>query len=328
MRNNKIQNEDLFTQKATENYKKHIKTQSKASLEIIKNSINWSALLQPLDKAISRSETGRRPFDLLIIVKCFILQSIYGLSDPRLEEEIADRRSFQLFLELQSGDSIPDETTICRYRDLFSQLGLDKKLFKSFNKQLKKRGILIEQGTLVDATIKQAYTRAIPHRNQYNRDKDADFTKRGHRTYFGYKGHIGIDSKTKVIHSVEFTKASVHDSDMFDKLLTGKEKIVMADKGYANEKRKTRLRQKGICHAILDKAYRAKPLTSKQIKRNKLFAKIRNDVEKPFAFMKSVLNYNRCKYYNLNRNRLQFVLNSMVYNIRRMITLDKSLSSA
>ncbi|MCK9407879.1 MAG: transposase [Bacteroidetes bacterium] len=71
-----------------------------------------------------------------MIVKCFLLQSIYNLSDPRFEEEIADRRSFQLFLGLASGDLIPDETAICRYREQFARLGLDQKLFSSFNKQL------------------------------------------------------------------------------------------------------------------------------------------------------------------------------------------------
>lgn len=325
MRTNKINNADLFTQKATENYKQHIKTQSKASLEIIKNSINWTELIKPIEKAISRSYTGRKPFDIIVIVKCFILQTIYGLSDPRLEEEIADRRSFQLFLDLQSGDSIPDETTICRYRELFSKLNLDKKLFKLYNKQLKKKGLIVGQGTLVDATIKQAYTRAIPYNNQNNRDKDADFTKRGNRTYFGYKGHIGVDTKTKVIHSVEFTKASVHDSEMLEELLTNKEQIVMADKAYANEKRKAKLRQKGIYHAIIDKAYRSRPLSNKQKRKNKIISKIRNEVEKPFAFMKNILNYLRCKYYNIKRNRLQFVFSSLVYNIRRMLTLEKRL---
>jgi len=238
MRSNKIDNLDLFTKAANNRFSKHIKTQSKRALEIINKSINWNKLITPLEFVINRSERGRKPFPLILIVKCFILQTIYGLSDPRLEEEIADRRSFQLFLGLTSGDSIPDETTICRYRELFARYGLDRKLFKAFNKELKGYGLILEKGTLIDATIKQART------NPTNkRDADANFTVRRNKTYYGYKGHIGMDSDFKMIHTTEFTAANVHDSDMFDHITTGKEKYIIGDKGYANKKRKTHLRR-------------------------------------------------------------------------------------
>lgn len=107
MRSNKINNVDLFTSAANDKFNKHIKTQSKQALEIIKSKISWEKLLKPIEKVISEqkennSPAGRRTIDLLVIVKCFILQTVYNLSDPRLEEEIADRRSFQIFLDLNS----------------------------------------------------------------------------------------------------------------------------------------------------------------------------------------------------------------------------------
>jgi IS5 family transposase len=255
---------------------------------------------------------------LLLIVKCFILQQIYNLSDPRLEEEIADRRSFQIFLGLSSGDSIPDETTICRYRDFFARQRLDRKLFTAFNQQLKEAGLILEKGTIVDASIKQSYTRP----SGQSRDKGARFLKRGKRTYFGYKGHIGIDSTTKVIHSTEFTPANVHDSDMFDHLTSGKEKAVLADKGYANEKRKRRLRQQGTWCGVLNKAYRNRALSVKQKKQNKKLSVARNPVERPFAFLKQVLQYERCRYYTLERNRFHFNILAIIYNLRRVISLS------
>ena len=94
MRSNKINNVDLFTSAANDKFNKHIKTQSKQALEIIKSRINWQELLKPIRKAIAKekennSSSGRRTFDILVIVKCFILQTLYNLSDPRLEEEIA-----------------------------------------------------------------------------------------------------------------------------------------------------------------------------------------------------------------------------------------------
>ena len=151
MRSNKIHNEDLFTHAANTNFKKHIKTQSKKALEIIKAQVAWDALSKPLAEKIEQSKqpkspAGRSAFSLVTIIRCFILQRIYNLSDPRLEEEIADRRSFQMFLDLTSADSIPDETTICRYRELFARLGLDKELFRLYKQQLKAAGLIIGKG--------------------------------------------------------------------------------------------------------------------------------------------------------------------------------------
>jgi IS5 family transposase len=321
-RSNKIHNADLFTQAASEHYQKHIRTQSKKALALINEKVNWSALLEPLERRLAKekaslSGAGRKPHDLVVIVKCLLLQMMYGLSDPRLEEELADRRSFQLFLGLTSGDSIPDETTICRYRELFARLNLDKMLFQGFNRQLAAQNLIIGKGTIVDATLKQAQARPESHR-----DNDASFTKRGSKTTYGYKGHIGVDAKTNVIHSVEFTPANVHDSEKFDKLLLSTERVVYADKGYANKRRKQHLRTQGIRCGILDKAYRNTPLTLAQRKRNKKLSAIRNRVEQPFAFLKQVLQYTRCRYFDLARNRLQFVLCAVVYNIRRLLSLS------
>lgn len=325
MRSNKIHNIDLFTQAANEHFQKHIKTHSKQALMIIDKTIDWDTLLAPLKKKLASekadlSPAGRKPHDLVVIVKCFLLQTIYNLSDPRLEEEIADRRSFQIFLGLTSNDSIPDETTICRYRELFSRLGLDRILFDSFNKQLTRRGLIIGKGTIVDATLKQA--QATP---QSKRDQDATFTSRRGKPTYGYKGHIGVDADTTIIHSVEFTPAHIHDSQKFDDLLIGIEQRVLADKGYANKKRKQILRDHGIRCDILDKGYRNHPLTKKQIKRNKLLSAIRNAVERPFSYMKQVLLYGRCRYYDLIRNRTQFILCALVYNMRRMLSVTGGL---
>lgn len=321
MRTNKINNVDLFTQAANEGFEKHIKTQSKRALETINQKINWKELISPIEEKLELSknkntEAGRRPFSLEIIVKCFILQTIYNLSDPRLEEEIADRRSFQIFLGITSGDSIPDETTLVRYRKTFSFLGLDKMLFDRFNKQLHQKQLIVGKGTIVDATIKRA--QATP---SSNKDQDANFTQKRGKTYYGYKGHIAIDEDSQIIKQIEFTKASVHDSNEFDNLIDYTEEAVFADKGYANKQRRKKLESKGIFDGILEKGYRNKLLSKTQKKVNRLLSSIRNRVEKTFAFMKNVLGYERCSYYDLARNRFEFTLAALVFNIRRMISL-------
>lgn len=320
MRSNKINNVDLFTSAANYKFSKHIKTQSKQALEIIKSKIDWVKLLNPVAEVISKqkennSPAGRRTIDLLVIVKCFILQSIYNLSDPRLEEEIADRRSFQIFLDLNSQDSIPDETTICRYREMFARLDLDKKLFYEFNKQLKSLNLIVGKGTIVDATIKQAQATFGSRR-----DNDADYTKKRGKSYYGYKGHIAIDEDSEVIKTIEFTKASIHDSNQFDQLVDYSEQSVFADKGYANKTRRKKLERRNIFDGILSKGYRNKPLSQTEKKFNKLLSTVRNKVERPFAYMKRILKYQRCSYYDLKRNRFEFIMAALVYNIRKLIT--------
>jgi IS5 family transposase len=281
-----------------------------------RNPRYWESLISPLESILSGAQRGRKPFSLKLIVKCFILQTIYGLSDPRLEEEIADRRSFQIFLGLTSGDAIPDETNIFRYRELFARDQLDRQLFEAFNRQLREAGMILERGSIVYASIKEAYT---THRSK--RDPDASFTRRGKKPYHGYKAHIGIDHQTKVIHTTVFTPANIHDSDIFDHLITGREQVVIADKGYANRSRKRHLREAGIFCGILDKGYRNRPLTLKQKRRNFKLSQIRSTVERPFAFAKHVLHYDRCRYYSLARNLFQFNMVALVYNLRRCMTL-------
>jgi hypothetical protein len=206
MRSNKINNVDLFTSAANDTFNKHIKTQSKQALEIIKSKINWEKLLKLIEMVISKqkennSPAGRRTIDLLVIVKCFILQTIYNLSDPRLEEEIADRRSFQIFLDLNSQDSIPDETTICRYREMFARLDLDKKLFYEFNKQLKNLNLIVGKGTIVDATIKQAQATSGSRR-----DNDANFTKKRGKTYYVIKDTLLLMKTARLLKPLSLQK--------------------------------------------------------------------------------------------------------------------------
>lgn len=319
MRSNKIHNADLFTQAANDGFRKHIKTQSKQALEIINARVDWQRLLKPIENAIARerrseSTAGRSRMDLLVIVKCFILQVMYNLSDPRLEEEIADRRSFQIFLGLTSHDAIPDETTICRYRELFARLGLDKKLFQGFNRQLAERGLIVGQGTIVDATLKQAQAFGGG-----GRDKDARYTSRKGKMFYGYKGHVGMDTKSEIIHTADFTPAHVSDTELFDNMLLGSETSVYADKGYASKERRQALEQQGVRCGIMFRGARAHPITPKQKRINRHLSSIRGAVERPFAFLKRILGYSRCRYYDLGRNRFQFLLSLMVYNLRRSV---------
>lgn len=198
---------------------------------------------------------------------------------------------------------------------MFARLGLDKKLFCEFNQQLKSFNLIVGKGTIVDATIKQAQATSGS-----NRDKDADFTQKRGKTYYGYKGHIAIDEDSEIIKTVEFTKASLHDSNAFEQLVDYTEEAIFADKGYANKSRRKKLEKNNIFDGILAKGYRNKTLSKAEIRLNRLLSTVRNKVERPFAYMKRILNYQRCSYYDLRRNRFEFILAALVYNIRKLIT--------
>jgi len=153
-----------------------------------------------------------------------------------------------------------------------------------------------------------------------NRDKEADFTQKRGKTYYDYKGHIAIDKNSEVIKTVEFTKASLRDSKAFGQLIDYNEEAVFADKGYANQLRRKKLRRKNIFDGILLKAYRDKLLSQSEIRLNKLLSTVRNKFKRPFAYMKQNLNYQRCSYYDLKNNRFEFIMAAFVYNIRKLIT--------
>jgi IS5 family transposase len=199
---------------------------------------------------------------------------------------------------------------------MFARLGLDKKLFDGFNSQLRELGLIVGKGTIVDATLKQAQAFGGG-----GRDKDAEYTSRKGKMFYGYKGHIGMDAKTEIVHTADFTPSNVSDSEMFEAMLLGSEKDAYADKGYASAKRRKRLAQRGIRSGIMFRGARAHPLTVRQKQINMRLSKVRSAVERPFAFLKRILGYTRCRYYDLRRNRFQFLLALTVYNVRRSITL-------
>ena len=260
---------------------------------------------------IKKSPARKKPSNLFVIVR-FFMHSLYGWSDSLLEEETVDRRSFQIFVEWTSADLVPNATTICRYRELFSRLKLDDLLFRQLKKQLKALGLILGKGTWVDATIKKAQANLSSKRNQ-----DADDTQKGKKCYYGYKGYIGVDCQTQVIHDT----TNIHNSTVFAELLSNTGQVVIGDKGYANQLRKSRLRSKGTYCGILDKGYRNRKLSNKQRRRNQQLSSIHDAVERPFAFMNHVLNYERCSYYNIARNRFQFTKAVFIYNLRKMLVL-------
>ena len=143
--------------------------------------------------------------------------------------------------------------------------------------------------------------------------------------YYGYKGHIATDEGSNIIRKTIFTPANVHDSRELDTLICGDERSVFADKAYADDDVKRKLRQKGVYCGILDKGRRGRQLSQKQKHANKQKSKVRNAVERPFAHFKKLMGYVRVRYVNLERNELHFTFLCILHNIRRGIALTMTI---
>lgn len=299
-------------------------------LKQINEFVNWNKLVETCKVVFKDSKRGRPTTPIEFSVKCLFLQYLYDLSDPGLEDALIDRLSFQKFLGLSFDTEIPDFTTIWRFRERLVKAKLFDKLFELIVDDLEQRGLILRRGTLIDATIVQASRKSRKQnkdkeptpRSKAQKDKDATHTKKGKKSYYGYKGHIGVDVGSGIIRKKVFTTASVHDSKKRDNLISGDEKSVFADKAYPDDDLKREMRQKGVYCGILDKGRRNHPLSNKQKRRNKQKSRVRNAVERPFAHFKHHCGFSNTRYVNIERNDLHFTFLCIIHNVRRCIALS------
>ena len=169
-----------------------------------------------------RQGAGRPPVGLERMLRIHFLQHWFNLSDPAVEEALYDSRAMRSFVGIDLGrEPAPDETTVCKFRHLLEAHNLGGQLFNLINEYLEENGLKVSTGTIVDATIIDAPTST--KNKDGKRDPEMHQTKKGNEWYFGMKGHIGVDSQTKLIHSVAATAANVHDSQLLGDLLHGDE---------------------------------------------------------------------------------------------------------
>ena len=313
--------------------KRKKRSRSDERLKKIDAFVDWTKLEAICKEAYSGTRRGRPTIPIKVSLKCLILQYLYNLSDPELEDALIDRFSFQRFLGISFDEEIPDFTTHWRFRQRLLKTGLLDKIFEAVLQELESGEIILRKGTLIDATLVQAArkprkqdndqdnSREDAGSNQSQHDKDASHTKKGKKHYYGYKGHIGVDQGSNVIRKRSFTSACVHDSQEMDKLVSGDERSVFADKAYAKDDLKRQCRKDGVYCGVLDKGRRNRPLSKKQKKANRKKSGVRNAVERPFAYFKRNLGYRVVRYVNLKRNELHFTFLCIIHNIQRGIAI-------
>jgi len=298
-----------------------------AMLQKINRVVNWSALVN-IVKVIDKSNTdkgGRKPLPFEWKVKMLFLQYAFNLSDPELEDMLTDRLSFQKFVGIPFDLEIPDFTTLWYFKEALLEHRLMNKLFSSINHQLTLHGLILKKGTLADATIVESSGTPLSDKKREELqqkpskqiDTQAQSTEKNGKRYFGYKGHIGVDVESKLIRKRKFTPANVHDSQVFEELVSGDEKSLWGDKAYANDKRKRAARFLGLYYGILDRGRRGHPLSGKQHHRNQQKSSVRASVEHPFAFMRNKLKMTLASAKTMARNALRFDMVCILYNVLR-----------
>jgi IS5 family transposase len=256
------------------------------------------------------------------MVKVVLLQQWYGLSDPRLEEALSDTLSWRRFAGLGLNEGTPDHSTISRFRAALRRAALDAALFAEVARQLEAQGLILKQGTLMDATLVAAQARRPPLDQGAGAkspgDADADWTRKGGKSYFGYKAHVAVDAGSGLIRHAILTPAKTFESEVADRLVCGDERAVYGDKAYEHKGRRARLKAAGIKDRIMHRSHKNQAgLPHWQRRRNRLIAPIRAAVERVFGTLKRSYGYRSVRYYTLAANTTQLLLLATAYNLRR-----------
>lgn len=294
-----------------------------ALLDRLDKAVAWDTLVKPvaaLPEYRGGEKGGRPAWPALTMLKCVLLAKWFGLSDPQLEECLQDRLSFRRFVGLSLNDSTPDETTFVRFRARLRERGLDRALFERTTAELDRRGLLVKDGSLVDATIIEQSRGTKRDDGTSTRDPEASFTKKGGETYHGYKGHIKAD-RSAIVTDYRFSDAAPHDSNFIDELTEGEKKMVVADSAYRSEQREADLQRRGVACAIAFKRRKGQPDLPPPLKKlNRMIAAVRAIVEHPFAWMRA-MGYRRVRYRGRRRNEVDFALTLVAYNWKRSLSL-------
>ena len=296
-----------------------------------------------------KSAAGRKPWDEVLIFKVLVLAALYNLSDDQMEYQLRDRLSFMRFAGLGLEDAVPDAKTLWLYREALAKAGAVDGLFNQFDGYLKAKGYLAMGGQIIDATIvpapRQRNSRdenaavkagktppdweANPAKNR-QKDKDARWTKKHGRAHFGYKNHINIDRRHKLVRRYDVTTASVHDSKKMEDVLDPNNTAsgVWADSAYRSKETEAMLDDRMMKSHIHRRGSRGKPLTPRQEAANKTRSKVRARVEHVFGTQHTSMGGKFVRTIGITRAKVKIGMQNLAYNMRRLVVLERAATPA
>jgi IS5 family transposase len=309
--------------------------------------IDWDLLRKYLTGLYKRDTSGaggQEPFDVLLMFKAILLGQWHSLSDPKLEEALRVRIDFMHFCGLTLSDDVPDETTLCRFRNRLIAARKMDKLLACVNAQLQAHGLMIKGTTaaVLDATLVQSAARpkqtitletdaegeAITHEDgsqpgivcteKQSADSDATWLKKGKKSHFGYRSYVTVDAQDGYVRGVHTAAANESEVSHLEHALDAAHitpNRLYADKGYASAANRRVLRQRKIKSAIMHKAQRNRPLTARQKQANKLISRRRYIVEQCFGTAKRLFGMARASYLGTHKVNAQVILKSICMNL-------------
>jgi IS5 family transposase len=277
------------------------KTKRALFLEEMEQVVPWGELCGLIEPRYPKAGHGRSPVWVERMLRIYFLQQWFNLSDPGVEEALYDSLLLRQFVGIDLGqEPVPDETTVCKFRHLLEEHDLGGEMLETVNLHLQEKGVHISTGTIVDATI--IHAPSSTKNREEKRDPEMHQTRKGKQWYFGMKAHVGVDSKTKIVHSAVVTAANMADAKVLPELLHGEETRVWGDRGYV-----------GQTEVIHQAAPRARDCTHRRYRykdhvdeveraRNRNKSRVRSKVEHVFQVLKLKFGFVKVRYRGLKKN--------------------------
>lgn len=308
------------------------RTKKREFLAEIDRIVPWEKWISIIKPYYYKGERGNEPYDLERMLRIYLVQNLYNLSDMAAVAEVIDSRAFSDFCGVESSNQVPDGDTLGRFRNILLRNGIQQELFAQVVELLMQRGLILKRGTIVDSTFIEAPSSTKNEKKE--RDPQAHSAKKGNTWHFGYKAHIGVDKESGLVHTVKVTAANEHDVTVTSELLTGEEEEVYGDSGYLGaEKRPEALKKnkagKSVHYKINRRPSQSKNKSARsqaQIKRHEHEkSSVRAKVEHVFAVVKLQLRFRKTRYRGL---RKQIAKMNIMFALANLILADRPCLAA
>ena len=309
-----------------------VRTKKREFLAEIDRIVPWEKWISIIKPYYYKGERGNKPYDLERMLRIYLVQNLYNLSDMATVAEVIDSRAFSDFCGVESSNQVPDGDTLGRFRNILMRNGIQQELFAQVVELLMQRGLILKRGTIVDSTFIEAPSSTKNEKKE--RDPQAHSAKKGNTWHFGYKAHIGVDKESGLVHTVKVTAANEHDVTVPSELLTGEEEEVYGDSGYLGaEKRPEALKKNKAGKSVHYKINRRPSQSKNKSARSQAQIKshehekssVRAKVEHVFAVVKLQLRFRKTRYRGLQK---QIAKMNIMFALANLILADRPCLAA